>query len=306
MKDGMIREASKDPAVHRELVVLDPPMQGADVANAQRAVKLRIDARGLDVPTPTHGKWTHASAVAAVEAGYFIGLRSETYLAKMMVENKSGKRTPRLVFNIGAQRYVRNPGDRTTDMLDRAASRAAQLKKGSRYYDDLAKTLDIHSGSMEEALKWALSQVGKHETPSGSNWGHPVQDWAKLAGYVSPVPWCGCFVNAFLFHGGVKDGPGWIGYTPAIITHAKAGKNGWRWVSASEGQRGYIPLFDTPGGDPAVHVGGCLKRINSSTYQTVEGNTGGSNPADGGMVAVNTRSTVGNFRIIGFAVPPWK
>ena len=64
-RDGIPRTFSNDPAVHRALVVVDPPMEGRDVANLQRATKKCLKARGLDddVPVPTHGKFTLATAI---------------------------------------------------------------------------------------------------------------------------------------------------------------------------------------------------------------------------------------------------
>jgi len=301
-QDGIKRDASEDPSVHRELVVLNPPLEGRDVANIQRAIKLRIDARGLDVPTPVHAKWTHASAVAGVEAGYFLGARSDTYLDVTKVK---GER--RLVMSEGLQELIRNPDGRTDEQKARAKARQGQLEAGPRYYKELSDELIGDSnGGKEEALKWGLKQVGITENPPGSNWGRPVQDWIKLTGYGSPQPWCGCFLNAVLIKGGIANGKGWIGYTPAIISHAKRGIGGWKWVGPSSGQRGMLSLYDTPGGDPAVHVGIVTKRFGSGSYEALEGNTGSGSNADGGQVQVRNRSTSGNFRIVGFAVPPWK
>lgn len=303
-KDDVDREASDDPEVHRDLVVVDPPMSGRDVANVQRAVEKRLDARGIDVPTPTHGKWTHASAVAAVEAMYFLGLMSSTYLKTTTVDGE-----PRLVCTQGAQDVIRNPDQRSELQLERANERKAQLDRGPRYYEDLARESGMQPGKgAQAALDFARKHIGVTEHPPNSNWGHPVQDWIRLAGYTSPVPYCGCFVNACCMAGGIPSGAGWIGYTPAIVAHAKNGAGGWSWHGPSEGKPGDLPLFDTPGGDAAIHVGVCEKKINPTTYGTIEGNTssGSSGSQDqGGGVFRKTRSTTGNFHIIGFARPPW-
>lgn len=302
-KDGIKREASQDPDVHRDLVVLDPPLQGRDVANVQRAVEARLDARpGLDkVPTPTHGKWTHASAVAAVEAGYFLGLLSDTYLKAIKV---NGDR--RLMLTEGAQAIIRNPERRSDEQLARAKERQGQLERGPRYYEDLAAHSAASLGKgPEAALKFAKAHLGVHESPAGSNWGGLVEDWIRLAGYASPVPWCGCFVNACLVSAGIPNGRGWIGYTPAIIAHAKAGTGGWSWHA--DGEPGDLVLFDTPGGDPAVHVGMVVKRLAEGRYLTREGNTssGTGSQSDGGMVAERDRTSTTAFRQAGFARPPW-
>jgi murein DD-endopeptidase MepM/ murein hydrolase activator NlpD len=118
-----------DPAVHRELVVVNPPMTGRDIANLQRAIKERLDARGLadDVPTPLHGKFTQATWFGCVEAGYFLGLRSQTYLATDL---------GRGVCTEGAQTIIRQPGTRTSAQLERAKDR--QGHEGPRYYTELS------------------------------------------------------------------------------------------------------------------------------------------------------------------------
>lgn len=302
-KDGVKREPSIVPSIHRELPVVFPPLEGRDIANLQRAIKTRIDTRGIDVPTPVHGKWTHASAVAGVEAGYFLGALSITYLKTTKV---GGQR--RLLMTEGLQEMIRHPDSREDNQLVRAKDRQAQIDRGPRYYKELSDDIlgPADKNGMEAALRWGKSQIGVTEKPPGANWGHPVQDWIKLCGYMGPVPWCGCFVNAVCVKGGIANGAGWIGYTPAIISHSRQGMGGWKWVGPASGQRGMLALFDTPGGDPAVHVGIVLRRISNMIYETLEGNTGSGSNADGGQVQVRQRSTQGNFRIVGFAVPPWK
>lgn len=296
----MARTASDDPAVHRELIVTDPPQEGRDVANFQRAIQLRLKFRGLtdDVPTPTHGKFTHATWVAAVEAGYFMGLLATTYLA---TDKGRGLSTE------GAQTIIRDPEQRTPEQLDRANERKGQLERGPRYYDDLAHQAGVPNGKgARAALDFAAKQVGTVERPAGANWGPKISDWIRAAGYTSPVPWCGCAANAFCMAGGVPSGAGWIGYTPAIITHAKRGVGDWSWHT--DGQPGDLALFDTPGGDPAVHVGMVEKKLGGSQWSTVEGNTSsgvGGSQDNGGGVYRRQRSTQGSFRIIGFARPPW-
>ena len=104
-------------------------MAGRDVANLQRAVKERLAARALadDVPTPMDGKFTQATWFACVEAGYFLGLRSQTYLATDL---------GRGLCTRGAQKIIRQPETRTKAQLTRAKERRAH--EGPRYYLDLA------------------------------------------------------------------------------------------------------------------------------------------------------------------------
>ncbi len=301
--NGVPRDESNDPSAHRALVVVDPPMRGRDVANLQQATRDRLKARGLadDVPVPMHGKFTLATALACLEAQYFLGLKSETYL----LEDSHGHR----VVTVGAQRIIREPESRTAEQLKRAEERRGQLERGPRYYEDLAKELGLSGGKgVADALKFALAQVGVKEQPAASNWGPKIQDWIKAGGYNGPVPWCGCFVNACIMAGGVPSGAGWIGYTPSILSRAKAGTDGWSFHAI--GEPGDLALYDKPGGDPVEHVEIVHKRLSDTRYECVGGNTSssdGGSQSNGGMVALRSdRSTVGNWRIIGFARPPWK
>ena len=299
-QDGIERQASQDPTVHRPLVVVDPPMQGRDVANLQRAIRARLKARGLadDVPVPTHGKFTEATALAALEAQYFLGLRSDTYL-------RTDAKGHRIVTE-GAQRVIREPEGRTPDQLQRAKDRKAQIERGPRYYEQLAKSFG-GGGGVKDALAFAAAQVGVKEQPPRSNSGPKIDDWVRATGYAGPVPWCGCFVNACIMAAGLPSGAGWIGYTPAIIQHAKSGRDGWSWHRV--GQPGDLALFDTPGGDPAVHVEIVRERLSDTRYATFGGNTSAADGSqnDGGMVARrDDRATVGAFPIVGFARPPYK
>lgn len=137
------------PEVHRELIVINPPMSGRDVANLQRAIKSRLEARGLadDVPTPVHGKFTQATWFGCVEAGYFLGLRSDTYLASDL---------GRGVCTKGAQTIIRHPDQRTAAQRERAKKRKAH--DGPRYYAEL-------SGGNNKSVASPLKRI------LGDSWG---------------------------------------------------------------------------------------------------------------------------------------
>jgi len=292
------RTPASNPQVHRDLVVTDPPMRGRDVANLNRATHDRLEARGLrGVPTPQHDRFTLAAALAMIEAGYFLGARSDSYLRTF-----NGRR----VATRGLQELIRHPDARTAAQLGRAKARQGQLERGPRYYDELAAKLGIGGHGVAAALAWAEKQVGTIEPPGQPNWGPKIKDWIKLTHYTNPVPWCGCFANAACIAGGVPNGAGWIGYTPTIITHAQRGLGGWTWHD--EGRAGDLVVFDTPGGDPAVHVGIVRKRLGEGHYLTVEGNTSsgpGGSQSNGGGVFNRDRISTPAFRMVGFARPPW-
>jgi len=240
--DGIPRAPSDDPSVHRALVVVDPPMQGRDVANLQRAARARLEARGFDddIVVPNHGKFTPATAFACIVAEHFLGLRSATYLMR----DEHGHR----VVTEGAQRILRHPDERDDKQLARAKTRQAHVKQSPAFFAKLAAELGLNGDGVDDALKFAASVVGTREQPPMSNDGPKIRDWCRAAGYTEPVPWCGCFVNACLMAGGLPSGAGWIGYTPWILSHAKAGTDGWSFHMT--GMPGDLALYDNgPGGD---------------------------------------------------------
>jgi hypothetical protein len=111
--------------------------------------------------------------------------------------------------------------------------------------------------------------LGLVERPKGSNTGGPIMDWARYAGYSSPVPWCGCFVKAMASR---KYGIGWEdmesvchGYTGTIVDRAHA--NGWLHQGGSQTPAGALFVK----GGPTGHVGIVLQS-SSSTFRTIEGN----------------------------------
>lgn len=121
-------QASEDPIAHRDLVVVDPPMKGRDIANLNRAVRQRLEMRRIDIPAPAHDRFTQAAALAAIEAGYFLGLLEDTILA-----TDHGRR----VCTQGAQAIIREPERRSAEQLARAKSRQPQLANGPRFYAEL-------------------------------------------------------------------------------------------------------------------------------------------------------------------------
>jgi hypothetical protein len=301
--DGLRHAPSSDPSVHRPLVLVDPPLQGRDVANLQRALIARLKARGLDddVPVATHGKFTRATALACIDAQYVLGLRSDTF----QLRDAKGHR----VVSEGAQAIIRRPGTRTPEQLARARQRADDAARGRAFFDDMARRLGVRGRGAADAVRFAEAQIGVREHPPMSNSGPKIDEWCRLAGFDSPVPWCGCFVNACIMAGGLPSGAGWIGSTVLIRAHAMKGTDGWRFLGPHEGRMGDLALYDDgPGGDPVVHVEIVRKQLSPTRYSTVGGNTssGNGSPSDGGMVARHDdRSTTGGFHVIGFARPPY-
>lgn len=140
------------------------------------------------------------------------------------------------------------------------------------------------------AVKFGLSQVGVTESPAGSNWGHPVEDWIKRTGYTFAVPWCGCFAHECVVEKGGAGIPVGIrfGYGPSIIADAKAGVNGLHAVPFTAAEPGDVLVFW--GGE---HIGVVREHPSGLSIATLEGNTSPSaagNQYNGGCVAAKTRS----------------
>jgi hypothetical protein len=295
-QDGIDHAPSTQPAVHRPLVVVDPPMEGRDVANLQRAIRDRLKARDLtdDVPVPEHGKFTLATELACIEAQYFLGLRSDTYMQR----DPHGHR----VVTEGAQRVIREPETRDADQLARAKERQAQAARGPRFFREIS---DIAAGhGIADALAFAAAHVGLKET--SDNRGPEIDKWIRATGLNPPQPWCGCFVNACLMAGGLPSSGTWIASTIQILHHAKQGIGGWSFHM--EGKPGDLSLYHESGNsDEVAHVEIVRARTAPTMYSTYGGNTTMGNDARALFVARHdNRSTQGGFHIVGFARPPWK
>lgn len=312
--DGIRRSRSTIASVHRELWTVEPEMLGADVTELQKAAARTLRVRGISrkqVPLAAHGKFTYATELACIEAQYFLGLASSTYLKRDAKWHRC--------CTIGAQRVIRGDVRRSPAQLARAKARRGQLARGPRYYDKLAAAhrRNANQGTgADAALRFAIAQIGTHETPAGANSdrgrgrfgsGPRIDQWIKLTGYTSPVPWCGCFTNACVVAAGVPNGAGWIGYVPSIVDYARAGRGGWKLVPASEGRRGDLACFVS--GGEYVHVEIVERRRSASSYGCVGGNTTpagmSGSQANGGAVGRTNRSTQGGFRIGCFARPPY-
>lgn len=160
----------------------------------------------------------------------------------------------------------------------------------------------------KRAVKWAHAQEGTTENPSGSNWGHPVQDWIQWLGYSSPVPWCGCFAGVAVIREGGADIPAPIrlGYTPYICQDAGNNSNGLHGVPLSDAQPGDLVVFNFGSGG-AKHVGVCTEKHGANiNVRTTDGNTSfgpGGSEDNGGAVADRTRE---NWNVICVARPQYK
>lgn len=139
----------------------------------------------------------------------------------------------------------------------------------------------------DAALAEAYKYIGMSEDPAGSN-KVMFSEWYGLTG-----PWCAmfvtyCFVQAKskAFVKGSK-----YAYCPYVLADAKASRNGLRVIPKTDVRTGDIVLFDWNKDGTADHIGIVDTAPVKSSFTTVEGNTSGTNPSDGGMVAKMKRST---------------
>jgi hypothetical protein len=183
-------------------------------------------------------------------------------------------------------RLIEHPDLRTPAEHVAAKMRATDAKKVDTILTKPDGTGEIIQGLARIPLL-ASHYLGVHEDPQGSNWGTPYPaDWEKNFGFDSGVPWCGCFscsmVNAA---GGHITGEG--GFCPALEGYARSGTNGfdlWR-PNHNEGvEPGWLVLYNWVGGSEPEHVG-IVEKILGDHLVAIEGNTSGTDPSDGGMVA---------------------
>ncbi len=159
-----------------------------------------------------------------------------------------------------------------------------------------------------ELISLAASQIGVKESPSGSNkvkyWDYYKQHCGKN---YNGSPWCAAFVTWCMSEVGAwkfTSDEGRFRYCPSLVSWAKS--NG-QWVDRSKGAKaGDIVLFGN--GSRACHVGIVEKVINSTTLQTIEGNTSTTSNDNGGSVMRRTRAygTAGSsWYVMGFVRTPW-
>jgi hypothetical protein len=146
----------------------------------------------------------------------------------------------------------------------------------------------------EKALEVAIQFKGVSEQPPGSN-KVMFSNWYGITG-----PWCAMFVTYCMVQ--VKS-KAWkqherYAYCPYILEDAKYNRNYLRLVPAYQAIAGDVVLYDWDNDGLADHVGIVqVAPMKAKTFVAIEGNTSGTNPSDGGMVAIMTRNVTD---VIGF------
>lgn len=137
----------------------------------------------------------------------------------------------------------------------------------------------------DRALVLARKELGVHEVPAGSNWGPRVKQYLASAGLTRPAPWCMAFVNWCYRQAGLD------------IKHPNEASVGFfeQWAR----QNGYLVSKPEPGDIVCYrfdsdswpdHVGLVEKVRPDGSIETIEGNTGIGNDANGGIVMRRSRS----------------
>lgn len=132
-----------------------------------------------------------------------------------------------------------------------------------------------------KALAYAVTQLGTHEYPAGSN----KQKYGVWYGW-NGVPWCAIFDSYCFAHSGYTA----FRYASVelIVMDARAGRNHLRIVHSP--QPGDLACY-TSHGDPYAHVAFFEKwLIAGQTFQDLGGNTGPASLSNGGAVMRGQRN----------------
>lgn len=157
------------------------------------------------------------------------------------------------------------------------------------FWEARVKQLDVPS-PRQQAVQWALAQVGTKERPAGSNGGPKISGWQEAFGF-GRVPWCGIFVGQALLHAAVKGVTSRIASVSLIEQDAKAHRGpfrGWTTDHAVVLPGDLVVLFGQ-----GVHVEMVVRTFDDGSVETVGGNTseGDGSQDNGGQVAHRSGTT---------------
>lgn len=128
----------------------------------------------------------------------------------------------------------------------------------------------------EKALEIAKTQLGKHEDPLGSNWGHPVQDYLLRVGIGFPASWCMAFVY-WCFDEAAKE-------LNVLNKLVKTGGVLYAWWNAGDAAKEKIPqpgdIFIMDFGKGLGHCG-IVEKVDDNFIYTIDGNTNDSGSREG-------------------------
>jgi hypothetical protein len=260
--------------VHRNLHVVSPLMKGPDIRALQLAINKELSHRKLAWRgVKVDGRLGNRTLRACAFLAWVLGLSGRRY--KAISPSLSYK--PHL--SEALQRILRDSSKRSA--LDRSREK---LRKGK-----VEKIRKAHSEGPAAAIAFIrkLAAEGVHEVGE-TNTGPWVDKFEALFG-LHAVAWCGMlagWVAIKIGHCVAKDLSFWNGY--ALITEAAQGKDGCYEVGFDQIEGGEILVYW--GGE---HVGTALVPSEGDDVEAGEGNTSptdGNSQADGGAIAVKTRS----------------
>ena len=235
----------------KTLVLTSPNMVGVDVASAQTILK---------------------------NLGYYNGKMDAIYGQQSAAATKAAK------WDLGyAEKNVTSVFD------DALLNFLIDLKKPTLLMRRRASIRHHNYTLGDKALAEASKYIGVSEEPAGSN-KVMFSEWYGMTG-----PWCAMFVTYCFVKAGSKSfikGSRYA-YCPYVLADAKASRNGLRVIPKTDVRTGDIVLFDWNRDGTADHIGLVVMppAKKKATFTTIEGNTSGTNPSDGGMVATMSRVT---------------
>lgn len=262
----------------RNLLLTSPAMRGQDVVELERAINAlgsldfnhRVAVDGIFGPV-LH----HMVAVAAFHLG--LGHYEAT---------------------TGVQHYILHPHLRNPAQLALAAERR-------RKREHLSAITGGQAG-VAAALAYAAHFVGVAEDPAGSNWGTPQPAGWEEHCHVRRdsegrgVSWCGAAARAFAEAGGAHLTDRML-FVPFVVADAHSHTAGFEaWIpNHAQARPGDLPCYDWNGDGTADHIG-IARTFFADHLEAFEGNTSGTNPSDGGQVALMKRTY--KF-VMGYARP---
>lgn len=155
-------------------------------------------------------------------------------------------------------------------------------------------------------LEIAIGELGKEETPRGSNWGPEVQKYLKAVGITFPASWCMAFVYWCVEEAKVRIPDGTGGLRNPLV---KTGGVLKQWNDIDKQFKQPKSKFSTPlPGDIFImdygkgfgHTG-FVEKVAGDRIHTIEGNTNDEGDREGYEVARRVRkisSCKGFIRII--------
>lgn len=147
---------------------------------------------------------------------------------------------------------------------------------------------------MPEIVRVAEREIGTKESPPNSN----TQKYGEWFGF-NHVAWCAIFVSWVYAHAGRPlQKLGWLKGFASCTNGLSIFRQ--RNEITNTPQAGSIVFFDWNNDARIDHVGIFVKWISETkgTFETIEGNTSGTNQSNGGEVQRRTRTIKGKYKVV--------